>query len=203
MKKSLASYKYETNLHKQGCLFVAGIDEVGRGCLAGPLVAAAVVLPSDQTLELFDSKSISKTKRENIAKQVKEVSLGYGLGWVTNNEIDKYGLAWSLQESYIRALVDLNLEVSKVILDGNVNYLEEFNICETCIKGDKKVACVAAASVLAKVTRDNHMASVSGKYPEYRYETNAGYGTVSHREAIYKHGMSDLHRKSFCRNIVQ
>ncbi len=203
MKNTSASYQYETNLRKKGSILVAGIDEVGRGCLAGPLVAAAVVLPSDQSFALFDSKSISRTKRESIAKQVKEISLSYGLGWVTNSEIDDFGLAWALQEAYIRALVDLKLEVSRIILDGNVNYLQEFDICETCIQGDQKVACVAAASIFAKVARDDYMIGLSGKYTKYGYETNVGYGTVSHREAIKKHGISDLHRKSFCTNFVK
>ena len=96
----------------------------------------------------------------------------------------------------------MNQEFSRIVLDGSVNYLSEYEICETVLKADQKVACVAAASIVAKVARDTYMQSLSDKYPQYRYETNVGYGTVSHREAIRINGLTDLHRKSFCSKIL-
>jgi len=196
------SYTVENTLKDSGSLLVAGIDEVGRGSLAGPLVAAAVALPYNCSLELFDSKVLNAKTRTTLSEEIKTMAIGFGLGWVTNVEIDENGLAWALQEVYIRALLDINLEISKIILDGNVNYLREYELCETCIKGDSKIACVSAASIIAKVARDNYMYSQSVDYPEYGYETNVGYGTISHRKAICKYGVTDLHRTSFCRSIV-
>ncbi len=200
--KEWARYSYEKSLQKEGYLMVAGIDEVGRGCLAGPLVASAVVLPVNCKLKLYDSKQITAQKRQDLSDEVIKKALGCGLGWVTNTEIDEYGLAWALQEAYERALVDMNTEVSRIILDGSVNYLSEYEICETVVKADQKLACVAAASIVAKVARDTYMQAQSVKYPQYRYETNVGYGTVSHREAIQKYGLTDIHRKSFCSKIL-
>jgi len=196
-----ASSTLEQKLYKEGVLLVAGIDEVGRGALAGPLVAGCVVLPLDHRLGLADSKLISAKKRTSIAEQIRSSAVGFGLGWVSNTEIDEFGLAWCLQEAYLRALENMHLEVSHIILDGSVDYLKEFEICQTMVKADQKVNCVAAASILAKVARDEYMQSLCGQYPEYCYDTNVGYGTKAHREAIAKHGLTDIHRKSFCRQF--
>lgn len=197
-----ASTTKENALRQEGYLLVAGIDEVGRGSLAGPLVAGVVILPSNCRLKLYDSKLLNHRARVGLAEQIKTATVGYGLGWVNNTEIDNNGLAWALHEAYIRALIDMNMPVSRVLLDGNVDYLADYDICETCVKGDQKIACVAAASILAKVARDEYMISLSNKYPEYGYETNVGYGTISHREVIKKHGLTSLHRKSFCKNLI-
>lgn len=197
-----ASYVMEKGLHEQGAILIAGIDEVGRGCLAGPLVASAVILPSDFRARLYDSKLIPALKRKQLSDKITSQALGFGLGWVTNAEIDEYGLSWALQEAYERALIDMNLEVSRIILDGSYNYLSEYDICETLVKADQKVACVAAASIVAKVARDEYMKALCNKYPEYCFETNVGYGTRRHREALKVHGLTDLHRKSFCNNLV-
>ncbi len=197
-----AGYKTENLLRKNGALLVAGIDEVGRGALAGPLVAGVVILPKHSRLKLCDSKLISAHRREELDYLVKEKAVGYGLGWVTNTEIDTFGLAWSLREAYLRALEEMNLEVSQVILDGSMNYLADFDMCQTRVKADRDVACVAAASILAKVARDEYMHRLCDQYPQYCYETNVGYGTKVHTEAIRKHGLTDLHRKSFCSNFI-
>jgi ribonuclease HII len=194
--------KMETQLHREGSILVAGIDEVGRGALAGPLVAACVILPSANRLQLADSKLLLPQRRADMSKKIQDRAIGFGIGWVSNQEIDQYGLPWSLQEAYLRALEDMALEVSQIILDGSVNYLKEFDICQTLIKADQKVACVAAASIIAKVARDEYMRALCDKYPEYCYETNVGYGTRAHRAALKEHGLSDLHRKSFCSNLV-
>jgi ribonuclease HII len=194
--------RFETQLHKQGSILVAGIDEVGRGALAGPLVAACVILPTNSRMSLADSKLLTAEKRSVAAKKIRERAIGYGIGWVSNTEIDEYGLSWSLQEAYLRALEDMALEVSQIILDGSVNYLKEFDICQTLVKADQKVSCVAAASIIAKVARDEYMRDLCEKYPEYCYQTNVGYGTQAHRNAIKLNGLTDLHRKSFCSNLV-
>lgn len=197
-----ASTKMERELHKQGSILVAGIDEVGRGALAGPLVAACVILPASTRLSLADSKLLLPQKRAVISNKIKEKAIGFGVGWVINQEIDEFGLAWSLREAYLRALEDMALEVSQIILDGSVNYLKEFGMCQALVKADQKVSCVAAASIIAKVERDKYMQSLCDKYPEYCYETNVGYGTKAHREAIITNGLTDLHRQSFCNNII-
>ncbi len=197
-----ASSTLEQKLYKEGVLLVAGIDEVGRGALAGPLVAGCVVLPLDHRLGLADSKLISAKKRASIAEQIRSSAVGFGLGWVSNTEIDEFGLPWCLQEAYLRALENMHLEVSHIILDGSVDYLKEFEICQTIVKADQKVDCVAAASILAKVARDKYMQSLCVQYPEYCYDTNVGYGTKAHRVAIAKHGLTDLHRKSFCSKFI-
>ncbi len=197
-----ASYRKENKLRRQGAILVAGIDEVGRGALAGPLVAGVVVLPANSRLTLYDSKLISAARRQQLSSQIQNSAIGYGLGWVTNNEIDEYGLGWALREAYLRALEDMALEVSQIIIDGSVNYLDDFEICQTLVKADQSVSCVAAASIIAKVARDEYMQKLCKQYPQYCYDTNVGYGTKTHREAIAKHGLTDIHRKSFCSNLV-
>ncbi len=180
---------------------IVGIDEVGRGALAGPLVSAAVVLPIAFNTELFDSKTINVAKRESLAKEINNSAEYVGLGWVSNNEIDEFGLSWALRESYLRAIKTLSINDYKIILDGSVNYLTDYN-CEAIIKADGSVACVSAASIVAKVARDKYMYGVAKDYKEYGYDTNVGYGIAKHREAILNHGLSDLHRKSFCSKII-
>lgn len=197
-----ATMRIQTQLHTQGSLFVAGIDEVGRGCLAGPLVAGVVVLPQGFRTRLYDSKLIPAPKRKQLSHKIITEALGYGLGWVSNTEIDEFGLVWALQEAYERALVDMNLEVSHIILDGSYNYLSEYDICETLVKADQKVACVAAASIVAKVARDEYMQALCQKYPEFCFDTNVGYGTRAHRDALKVHGLTDIHRQSFCSNLI-
>lgn len=197
-----AEYAMEKALQQKGSLLVCGIDEVGRGCLAGPLVAAAVVLPEGCELDLYDSKMLSPIERLQLANLITEQAIAAGTGWVKNTEIDENGLAWALREAYERALEDLECEVSQIILDGNHNYLQDYEICETCIKGDQKIACVAAASIMAKVARDKYMVEQASRYPEYGFETNVGYGTRKHTAAIVGQGLTKLHRKSFCSNLA-
>lgn len=197
-----ASSKLEQELYNKGVLLVAGIDEVGRGALAGPLVAGCVVLPLDHRLSLADSKLIPANQRAVIAEQIKTSAVGFGLGWVSNTEIDEFGLSWSLQEAYLRALENIELEVSQIILDGSVNYLTDYEICQTMVKADQKVNCVAAASIIAKVARDEYMQSFCEQYPQYCYDTNVGYGTNAHRQALAEYGLTDLHRKSFCSKFI-
>jgi ribonuclease HII len=200
--KVQASYSLENRFARQGLVLVAGIDEVGRGCLSGPLVASAVVLPIKCRLKLYDSKKISHSKRQQLSSDIYDVALAVGLGWVSNVKIDEFGLAWALREAYELALVDLEMPIQQIILDGSCNYLEDYKICQTIVAADSKVACVAAASIVAKVARDQYMSDLSDKYPNYGYQANSGYGTALHRQAIRDFGLTDMHRKTFCKNII-
>lgn len=181
---------------------IVGIDEVGRGSLAGPLVSAAVVLADEFNVRLFDSKSISYLKRKNLADVINNNAKFVGLGWVSNKEIDKFGLSWSLRQSYLRAISKIDYINYKIILDGNVNYLSEYD-CSVIVKADESIPCVSAASIVAKVARDNYMKSLSKKYKSYGFESNVGYGSSQHRGAIAQFGLTKLHRESFCKKILR
>ncbi len=197
-----ASMRLENSLRREGATLICGIDEVGRGCLAGPLVAGAVVLPSSWRGSLKDSKLLGRSVRERLSGQIIRKSLGYGLGWVDNFEIDELGMTQAVTLAYERALEAMELDVSLIVIDGNYNYLSEYEIAQTLVKADQKVSCVAAASIIAKVARDEFMRKLCEKYPEYCFERNVGYATKVHQEAIRKFGLTDIHRKSFCRNFI-
>lgn len=197
-----ASMRLENSLRREGATLICGIDEVGRGCLAGPLVAAATVLPANWRIRVSDSKLLTRQVREELSAQIRAKSLGYGLGWVSNLEIDEMGMTQAVQIAYERALEDMALDVSLIIIDGNYNYLSEYEIAQTLVKADQKVSCVAAASIIAKVARDAYMRELCAQYPEYCFDTNVGYATRAHQEAIGAHGLTNIHRKSFCKNFV-
>lgn len=197
-----ASMRLENSLRREGATLICGIDEVGRGCLAGPLVAGVVVLPSNWRGRLRDSKQLSQIARQKLSQQIIRKSLGYGLGWVDNVEIDELGMTQAVTLAYERALEAMELDVSLIIIDGNYNYLSEYEIAQTLVKADQKVACVAAASIIAKVARDEFMRNLCERYPEYCFERNVGYATKAHQQAIREFGLTDIHRKSFCRNFV-
>lgn len=198
----VATQKLESERYSQGHLLVCGIDEVGRGSLAGPLVAASVILPVGFTAELDDSKKLSKKIRADLSQLIKQQATAYGLGWVSNDEIDSFGLTNSVQLAYIRALEEMNAGFSHLIIDGNYDYLSSFGVSETLIAADSKVACVAAASILAKVERDNFMIAQAENHPAYGFESNVGYGTKKHLGALSEKGLSRLHRRSFCRRYL-
>jgi ribonuclease HII len=175
---------------------IVGIDEVGRGSWAGPLVAAAVLL--NCPIEgLTDSKLIPPKKRSKLSDEILLTSGGYGIGWVTADEIDILGLTKSVSLAMQRAIKKISVEYEKIIIDGNYNFLKEYENVETLIKADLLIPSVSAASIIAKVARDNFMAEKSLVYPGYGFEKNVGYGTKQHLEAINKLGLTDLHRKSF------
>ncbi len=197
-----ATMRLENSLRRDGKLFVCGIDEVGRGCLAGPLVAAAVILPDNWRVTLKDSKLLTAQKREELNIYILEKSIASGIGWVDNKEIDELGLTEAVRRAYLRALEDMNAGFSVAVIDGNYNYLDDFGIAQTLIKADQKVTCVAAASIIAKVARDKYMTEQSELYPNYNFDSNVGYGTKKHRDALISNGLSPMHRKSFCRAFV-
>lgn len=197
-----ATMRLENSLRRDGKLFVCGIDEVGRGCLAGPLVAAAVILPANWRKTLKDSKLLSAQMREELNEYILEKSLASGIGWVDNIDVDELGLTQSVRLAYMRALEDMNSGFSIAVIDGNYNYLDDFEVAQTLIKADQKVSCVAAASIIAKVARDKYMSKQSEIHPEYDFINNVGYGTKKHREALMNNGLTSLHRKSFCKAFL-
>lgn len=197
-----ATMRLENSLRRDGKLFVCGIDEVGRGCLAGPLVAAAVILPANWRKPLKDSKLLSAQMREELNEYILEKSLASGIGWVDNIDVDELGLTQSVRLAYMRALEDMNYGFSIAVIDGNYNYLDDFEVAQTLIKADQKVSCVAAASIIAKVARDKYMSKQSELHPEYDFINNVGYGTKKHREALMNNGLTGLHRKSFCKAFL-
>ena len=192
---------FERTLWKEGLFLIAGIDEAGRGCLAGPVAAAAVVLPqTDGLLDLFsgirDSKQLSREGREKQQKIIEENCPAWGVGLASNVEIDQYGIVPATRLAVDRALGDLDQEPDHLLVDYLVlpnNPLPQTRL----VKGDARSLSIAAASILAKTHRDRLMISLSEKYPEYGLATNKGYGTAAHRAAIHKFGPSPLHRMSF------
>jgi ribonuclease HII len=178
---------------------ILGIDEVGRGPWAGPLVVVAVVL--DDPIEfLTDSKKLTKKKREALDVIIREKAAGYGLGWVWPEEIDEIGLSAALRLATVRAVEQVVAPYHEIIIDGTINFLAETTkgkYVTTLAKADLLVPGVSAASVIAKVARDAYMAEQHDKYPEYGFAGHVGYGTAAHRKAIDEFGVTPLHRLSF------
>ena len=186
--------------------YVAGVDEVGRGPLAGPIVSCAVildlnVLEDDLILDLKDSKKLSSKKREELSKIIKEKALAYYIAESSNEEIDEKGIAYCNNKVFIEACTSIKIKPELVLSDGyKVRGIDIPN--KLVIKGDAKSASIAAASIVAKVYRDNLMKEYAKKYPYYDFEGNAGYGTKKHIDAIKEKGICKIHRKSFLNNIL-
>lgn len=188
--------KHESELWTAGFELVAGVDEVGRGALAGPVVAAAVILPRGAKIPgVRDSKLLSRLQRQQLSIRIKALGSQIGLGWSSPLEVDVYGLSWAVQQSGLRALVALE-PVHAVLLDGNFNYLRNHYQTTTIIKGDNCCLNIAAASIVAKEARDRYMMRLHRLYPRYGFDTNVGYGTRRHLGGL-KQGLSPLHRRSF------
>jgi ribonuclease HII len=180
---------------------VIGIDEVGRGCLAGPVVAGAVLLDPKSTkalkdIYLTDSKKMTKKQRDNAYDSIIKHALAYGIGWTTHSEIDKHGLTSAVSLAMQRALQKITLQFDRVIIDGNFNYLPSVAKAVTIVKADLSELSVSAASVLAKVARDRYMEEQALQYPDYGFERHVGYGTKVHLDALKHFGPSEIHRLS-------
>ena len=175
-----------------------GCDEAGRGCLAGPVVASAVILPKGLIIEgLNDSKKLTSNKREYLSKLIKESALAWGIGIVSSKEIDKINILNASFLAMHRALDKLNKDFKLILVDGPYfnKYKTKNHIC--IIKGDGKIDSIAAASIIAKDHRDKLMISLGNRFEEYKWQKNKGYPTREHREALKKHGTTNFHRKSF------
>jgi len=179
---------------------ILGIDEVGRGPWAGPLVVGAVVLGEAAIEGLTDSKKLSAKRREQLDILIREQAAGWGLGWVYADELDQLGLSESLRVATIRAVEAVHTAYNEIIIDGTINFLKETakgKYVTTLAKADLLIPSVSAASIIAKVARDAFMAEQVSLYPEYGFEKHVGYGTAFHKNAIDAFGITPLHRKSF------
>ncbi|WP_194774347.1 ribonuclease HII [Pararhodonellum marinum] len=176
----------------------AGCDEVGRGCLCGPVVAAAVILPSDYANEFInDSKKLSKENRIWLAEEIKKHALSWAVAQSEVAEIDRINILNASFLAMERAVLSLTVNPEHLLIDGN-RFKSNLKIPFDCIiKGDSKIASIAAASILAKVHRDTIMSSLAIKYPGYGWERNVGYPTKEHRRALMQMGVTPIHRKSF------
>jgi ribonuclease HII len=190
------SRAHEAQLWDDGFQVVAGVDEVGRGSWAGPVVAAAIVLPATCRLRgVRDSKLLSKLQRQNLVRAIKCQAEAIGLGWSTHWEVDHYGLTEAVRRSGQRALAAID-GVEAVLLDGNHNYLKEDYQAVAIIGADRCCLSVAAASIIAKEARDSYMRAMDRLYPEFGFDSNVGYGTLRHRQRL-KSGPSPIHRRRY------
>lgn len=191
-------YKYETDLRNNGINFIGGVDEVGRGPLIGDVVAACVVLPSDFVLEgLTDSKKLSEKKRDIFYEIIKEKALAIGIGKVSSGEIDEINIYEATKKAMIIAINEVRKQINleHVLIDAMPLNLDIPTT--SIIKGDSKSISIAAASVIAKVTRDRDLYLLDKEYPMYDLANNKGYGTKKHIEAIKKYGITKYHRLSY------
>ena len=198
MKTNYDLYEYENDLHSKGYKYIAGCDEAGRGPLYGPVVAACCVLPNDFKLEgLTDSKQLTEKRREKYIDYIKENALAYGIGIVSAEEIDEINIYEASRKAMLIALSEVRkkIEVDYVITDAMPIDIDIESL--PIIKGDAKSITIAAASVIAKVTRDRMMIELDSKYPEYGFKKHKGYPTKAHIEAINKYGVLPIHRKTY------
>ncbi|HEX9153601.1 MAG TPA: ribonuclease HII [Candidatus Saccharimonadales bacterium] len=177
---------------------ILGVDEVGRGCWAGPVVAGAVIL-RELIPGLADSKKLTKLQRERLDAQIRLDAVAIGLGWVTAAEVDDIGLTEAVCLAMVRAVAEItqDQDYDELIIDGNYNFLPNYPKSSCLIKADDTVPSVSAASIVAKVARDAYMSNASLNYPGYHFEKHVGYGTAAHLAALKIHGVCDLHRRSF------
>lgn len=179
---------------------ILGIDEVGRGAWAGPLVVGAVVLGDTPIEGLTDSKLLTKQRRESLDVLIRQSAAGYGLGWVTSSEIDQIGLAQALRLATIRAVEQITTSYHEIIIDGTINFLSDTvkgQYVTLLKKADLLIPSVSAASIIAKVARDQYMTELDEVHPDYGFSRHVGYGTALHRRALAAHGSTVEHRHSF------
>ncbi len=196
-KNPRASFRLENQYYRQGFKVVAGLDEVGRGAWAGPLVAAAVILPRDLHIgKIFDSKALNHEQRAKLNSLIRARALSFGIGQSSVSEIEVQGLTAALLLAYRRALAQLDPKPDLVLLDGR--RFKGLPIKhQAIIKGDCKAKSIAAASIIAKEYRDELMIKLAGRYPYYGFERHKGYGTERHRQALKEHGVLEVHRKNY------
>jgi ribonuclease HII len=195
--------EYENELYKQGIELIAGVDEVGRGPLVGPVVCACVILPKDYyNEEINDSKKITEKKREKLYDQILEEAISYGVGIIGQDEIDEINILNATKKGLTMSLKELTVKPDLILVDA-LEHIDTLGIpYESIIKGDAKAYSIAAASIIAKVTRDRIMREYDEVYPEYGFAKHKGYGTAMHIQAIKEHGPCPLHRKTFIKNFV-
>jgi ribonuclease HII len=195
--------KFETELWQSGLKYIAGLDEAGRGALAGPVAVGAVILPNDQTLlsstlsGARDSKQMTPRQRERLAIQIKNVALNWSVGFADAHEIDSQGIVRATRLAAIRALYQFSLSPQYLLTDFRLE-LPQLEISQTSlVKGDAYCLSIACASILAKTERDALLKDLGARYPAYGLEKHKGYGTQAHRSAMKRLGLSEVHRRSF------
>ncbi len=193
----------ENALYSQDVQLICGVDEAGRGPLAGPVCAAAVILPRGLEIPgLTDSKKLTDKKRRELYPIIKEKAIAYGIAFASEQEIDKINILQATFLTMRRALEQLSIRPDLALIDGNRE--TDFGLpVKTVVKGDSLSANIAAASVLAKVTRDDVMEAMANEYPQYGFEIHKGYGTKAHYAALREHGASPVHRQSFLRKFYE
>ena len=193
----------EKDLYKKGSKLICGIDEAGRGPLAGPVVVAAVIMPEDSFIEgVNDSKKISEKKREKLYDEITSTAIAWGVGIIDQKEIDEINILNATKKGLTTALTGLS-EKPDIILVDALTGINTLGIpYQSIIKGDAKSYSIAAASIIAKVTRDRIMKQWDEIYPEYGFEKHKGYGTKAHIEVIKSNGICQIHRRSFVKNFI-
>ena len=193
----------ENDLRKKGFQYICGIDEAGRGPLAGPVVVASVIMPADSMIEgVNDSKKVSEKKREKIYEQILEEAISYGVAIIGQDEIDEINILNATKKGLTISLQELTQKPDLILVDA-LNGIDTMGIpYDSVIKGDAKCYSIAAASIIAKVTRDRIMREWDKIYPEYGFEKHKGYGTAAHIAAIREYGLCPIHRRSFTKNFV-
>lgn len=198
----MVDYSIENEYREKGFNVICGVDEAGRGPLAGPVYAAAVILPSDCVIEgLNDSKKLTEKKREALFDEIKEKALAYGIASADEREIDEINILNATFLAMKRAIDSLSVKPDLALIDGNQKPHTDIEEV-TVIKGDAKSMSIAAASVLAKVSRDRFMLEMAEKYPQYEFARHKGYGTKLHYEKIAQYGVCDIHRRTFLKKIL-
>ena len=201
-KRVLAMYETENEKHNQGYKYICGVDEAGRGPLAGPVYAAAVILPPDLVIPgLNDSKKLSEKRREELFDVITGNAIAYSIASVDEKRIDEINILNATFAAMNNAVNSLSISPDFCLIDGN--RIKNMTIPhETIVKGDAKSASIAAASILAKVSRDRFIIEMSKKYPQYGFENHKGYGTTAHNEAILKYGPCEIHRRTFLKKLL-
>ena len=196
-------WEIEDGLYAEGITAICGVDEAGRGPLAGPVCAAAVILPPHLELpDLNDSKKLTDTRRRALFPIIKEQAIAYGIGLASEAEIDEINILQATFLAMQRAIDQLNGQAGFALIDGNRK--KDFGLpVMTVVKGDSRSANIAAASVLAKVSRDDLMLQMAETYPQYGFDVHKGYGTKAHYEALRNHGPSPIHRMSFLKKFYE
>ena len=198
----MPDFIYENAAKLKGFKSVCGVDEAGRGPLAGPVCAAAVILPENCEIEgLNDSKKLSEKKRNALYDVITEKAVAYSVAYGTLEEIEKFNILNATYLAMNRAIDGLRVPADYALIDGNRVPTDIKVPCETVVKGDAKSCSIAAASILAKVTRDRLMSEYAEKYPEYGFDKHKGYGTAAHYAAIKEHGVLPIHRLSFLKSF--
>ena len=196
MSNDYDNYQYEKEQYQLGKEYIAGVDEVGRGPLAGPVVAAAVIMPKNCYIEgVTDSKKLSAKKRALLKKEIESKALAIGIAFIDEKTIDEVNIYQASKLAMIEALKKLQIKPDVVLVDAMPLELEVPSI--SIIKGDEKSFMIGCASIIAKETRDDFMIELDKKYPEYQFAKHKGYPTKAHIEAVYKYGILDIHRKTY------